>query len=223
MVNILLEGYDIAQPWLRDGLGRYLRAGQKAAVVAFSFNDRKVRNLDDWNRLYSREAGKYYAGIVRGFMEYGLREEDVCFINYFADTHEEAWQKAAAADILYFLGGLPDRMMERIDEFGLREAMLGSGKLLMGYSAGALIQLAEYHLAPDDDYPDFVYFKGLSCLDSFYHQVHYEETDVQNAAIQRVLAERGKTVYATAFQKGAIIVDDGRVTLLGDVKVFQPT
>ncbi len=222
MINILLEGYDIAQPWLREGLGRYLRTGQKAAVVAFSFNDRKVGSLEDWNRLYSRESGKYYAGIVQGFMEYGLDEDDVCFINYFDDTHEEARRKAAEADILYFLGGLPDRMMERIDEFGLRDAMLAPGKILMGYSAGALIQLAEYHLAPDDDYPEFVYFNGLSCLDGFYHQVHYEGTDVQDEAIRRVLSERGKSVYATAFQNGAIIVDDGDITLLGDVRVFQP-
>ena len=39
-------------------------------------------------------------------------------------------------------------------------------------------------------------------------------------SIQRVLAERGKTVYATAVRAGAILADNGNLKLLGDVKVF---
>ena len=50
--------------------------------------------------------------------------------------------------------------------------------------------------------------------------VHYEGTAVQDESIQRVLAERGKTVYATAVRSGAILVDNGNLKLLGDVKVF---
>ena len=49
-------------------------------------------------------------------------------------------------------------------------------------------------------------------------EVHYEGTAVQDEAIQRVLAERGKTVYATAVRSGAILVDNGNLKLLGDVK-----
>ena len=54
----------------------------------------------------------------------------------------------------------------------------------------------------------------------FYLEVHYEETSEQDESIQRVLAERGKTVYATAVRAGAILVDNGNLKLLGDVKVF---
>ena len=51
-------------------------------------------------------------------------------------------------------------------------------------------------------------------------EVHYEETSEQDESIQRVLAERGKTVYATAVRAVAILVDNGNLKLLGDVKVF---
>ena len=51
-------------------------------------------------------------------------------------------------------------------------------------------------------------------------EVHYEGTSEQNESIQRVLAERGKTVYATAVRSGAILVYNGNHKLLGDVKVF---
>ena len=47
----------------------------------------------------------------------------------------------------------------------------------MGYSAGALVQLAEYHLSPDTDYPRFTYQKGILYVYLFYLEVHYEGTE----------------------------------------------
>lgn len=51
-------------------------------------------------------------------------------------------------------------------------------------------------------------------------EVHYEGTEIQNKSIQRVLTERGKTVYATIFRFGAILVDNGKIKLLSNVRVF---
>ena len=83
-------------------------------------------------------------------------------------------------------------MMDRIKEFDLYDILMQHDGILMGYSAGAVIQLAEYHLSPDDDYPEFKYYEGLPYLNDFYMEVHYEGTAVQDESIQRVLAERGK-------------------------------
>lgn len=74
---------------------------------------------------------------------------------------------------------------------------------------------------PNDRFPFF--WGNLSCIrhiNEFYLKVHYEGTSEQDESIQRVLAERGKTVYATAVRAGAILVDNGNLKLLGDVKVF---
>lgn len=79
-----------------------------------------------------------------------------------------------------------------------------------------------YHLSPDDDYPAFGYYEGLPYLRDFYLEVHYEGTREQDESIRRVINERGKTVYATAMQSGAILVDDGNIRLLGNVKRFDP-
>lgn len=185
------------------------------------FRDSDVKNSADWNLLYSKEKGIYYRGIVSGFTAYGISENNIKFVNYFEDTKESAKQKIENADIVYFLGGLPDRMMDRIKEFGLVDVLRKHNGIVMGYSAGAVIQLSEYHLSPDHDYPEFQYYGGLGYLDDFYLEVHYENTKVQNEAIERVLAERGKTVYATALMSGGIIVDNGNIKLLGDVKTFS--
>lgn len=222
MVNILLEGYDIAAPYLKGELSRHIKPENTVAVMALSFRDNRVKSLEDWNHLYSKENGIYYGGIVGGFTAYGVAEENITFINFFTDTHESAARKIADADIIYFLGGLPDRMMDRIREMGLYDILMSHKGVVMGYSAGAVIQLAQYHLSPDDDYPELGYYEGLPYLSDFYLEVHYENTSVQNEAIARVLSERHKTVYATVQNAGAIVVDSGKIKLLGNVNVYNP-
>lgn len=127
MVNILLEGYDIAAPWLQLTLSHYLKPTHKVAVVAFSFRASRVKCAADWASLYGRCVGRLWVGIVGGFAAYGIAEENV---DYFTDTAE------------------------------------------------------------------------------------------QDASIRRVLAEHGKPVYATASGASAIVVEDGKFTMLDDVRVF---
>lgn len=198
-----------------------IKPHHSVAVVAFSFRDHLVKSLTDWDALNSKENGKYYSGIVGGFAAYGIPENRISFVNYFTDTKQSATKKVENADIIYFLGGLPDRMLDCIREFDLSGVLMKHTKIFMGYSAGAVIQLAEYHLSPDDDYPEFKYFEGLPYLDNFHMEVHYEGTAVREESIRRVLAERGKTVYATAHRAGVILVDNGIVKLPLNVKVFD--
>lgn len=221
MINILLEGYDIGAFWLYDELKKYIKPTYSVAVVAFSFRDNDITSITDWNLLYGKENGKFYAGITDGFASYGIPEKNILFVNYFADTKESAVKKIEKADIVYFPGGLPDRMMDRIKEFELYDTLMKHDGIVMGYSAGAVIQLSEYHLSPDEDYSEFQYYNGLPYLNDFYVEVHYEGTDIQNDAIRRVIAERGKTVYATALGSGAILVDNGNIKLIGDVTEYN--
>ncbi len=221
MINILLEGYDIDAPWLYDELKKHIKPFHKVAVVAFSFRDNQVKSLADWELLYNKKNGRFYGGITKGFSTYGISEHNINFINYFTDTKESANEKIKNADIIYFPGGLPDKMMERIKEFELYDVLMNHNGIIMGFSAGAVIQLAEYHLSPDEDYPEFKYYEGLPYLNDFYLEVHYENKVAQKLAIQKVLNERGKTVYATVCMKGAILVDNGVIKLLGDVESYN--
>lgn len=220
MVNILLEGYELGADWLRRGLSRYLSPEHHVAVAALAFRDSQARTPEDWQSLYGPE-GAYYSNITAGLRAYGISERNISFINYFADSPAVAARKAARADILYFPGGLPDRMLERIRELELLDVLKRHRGIVMGYSAGALIQLGEYYIDPDDDYPAFGYCEGLAYIDGFYLQVHYEGADSQREAIRRALSERGKPVYALSRGAGGLIVDGGRVQTLGDVQLFS--
>lgn len=221
-VNILLEGYDIDAKWLYRDLKDYIKPENTVAIIAFSFRDDLVKSLDDWNKLFSCDQGRYYGGIVNSLKAYGISEEHITFINYFDDSSESAVAKIKNADILYFTGGLPDKMMDRIKEFGIYDAILQHSGIFLGYSAGAVIQLKEYHLSPDKDYSEFSYYEGFPLLEDFYLEVHYCGTEMQNRSIKRVLAERKKPVYALEEFSGAIIVDNGKIKTIGNVKKFTP-
>lgn len=139
MVNILLESYDIDAEYLYDELKKYIKPSFRVAVVAFSFRDSRVKNIDDWNLLYGKENGRFYGGIVRGFNAYGISEDNIYFINYFTDTKKSAKEKIENADIIYFPGGLPDRMMARIKEFGLTDALVKHDGIISWVTAPGLL------------------------------------------------------------------------------------
>ena len=222
MINILLDVLDFSADFLYEELKRYIHPSDKVVILAFSYRDREVQNPHDWKMLYGKSGGRYYSSMVSPFLRYGIPEDHIEWINYYTDAKSKAAEQIRNADILYLPGGMPDRMIERIDDFNLRDTILQFQGVMMGYSAGALIRLEEYHLSPDQDYPEFCYFKGLPILKDFYLEVHYEESSVQNQATQRVLKEREKIVYATVTDRAAIVIDGTKVKLLGDVKVFTP-
>ena len=222
MVNVLLESYDLTAPFLVDELKRYIRPDNRVAIVAFSFLPEQASTLEQWLSLYGRDAGMFYGWLVEPLESFGINREHITFVNYFADTKETAAQKIRGADILYFTGGLPDAMMDRLAEFDLVNLLKGFDGVVLGCSAGAMMQFGEYHITPDQDYPEFGYYRGIPWLNDFYVEVHYEQTQLQQNSIRRVLAERGKPVCATYHNRGAVIVDNGKIKLLGETQWFDP-
>lgn len=218
-VCLFAEGYNLRASFLSRELKRLLTPCMTVAVIAFSFRDGMVRSAEDFDRFYG-VGSKNYQGITAGLSAYGISSEQISFINYFTDTPQSAAEKLRNADVLYFPGGLPDRMMERIHAFRLEEIIRAHQGLLIGYSAGALVFLFEYHLSPDHDYPVFQYGKGLGIVDGFYFEPHYTASDEQVMAIRRVKAERHLPVYVLPAMKGALLVENGTVLPLGKAEEY---
>lgn len=218
MINILFDCPNIDDFY--EELKDYFNENTKVCVVAFSYYDDCVYDCDSWDRVFGRGRGGMYFETVDSFKPFGVREENVVFINYFKDTKESAREKIENADVLYFTGGLPDRMMDRIRDFELTDAIMSHEGIVMGYSAGAVIQLSEYHLYPDGDYTDYGYYEGLPMLSDFYHEVHYRGLPQQKESIRRLLSERDKPVYVTHDKRGGIIVENRIIRTVGEVDVY---
>jgi len=219
MVNILFSLYNFHEKWAKNTMEKYIKCNDKVLVIPFSFGE-NISNDMEWQSAYSKYKGKYYNTIVLPFLSYGIREENIDWINYFKDTEENAKKKVRNGDIIFFTGGLPDKMMYRLKEFDLINEIESFLGVIIGISAGAMIQIADYHITPDKDYDTFSYNRGLNLIRDFDIEVHYEETDIEKNYINKVLNERADTVYAIK-DTGGIIVDNSAITLLGDIHTFS--
>ena len=221
MVNILHSSIAINEKWCFDTFSKYIKPQNRVLVIGLSFRDTQVANKEQWEDLYGKNGGKYYESIVQSFAPYGIMESDFEWVNYFSDSSKTAKTKIKNADILYFPGGLPDKLYSRAVDLDLLEDIRSHSGVIMGFSAGAMAQLSEYHITPDKDYPDYCYGKGFGLIDNFGIDVHYDATDeIQHKSIKRFIAEKKKPLYAIA-DDGAVIVSNGNIAMLGNVAYFD--
>ena len=219
MINIMCNRYRIDADWCFNAFSQFIKPQHRVTIIPLSFWDSWIANAADWQKYYG-VGGEHYTGIIGTLKAYGIAETSIDFINYFTDDSESAKSKICATDMLYFPGGMPEKAVARIAEMGITDAIRAYDGIVLGYSAGAMMQLKEYHITPDRTYPNYGYYTGLGLIDGFEIEVHYENTDVQNAAISRYIAERHKPVYAIG-DSGAIICHSGKIETVGDVRYFS--
>lgn len=220
MVNILFSMYNFGDEWAKSSVKEYINEKSRVCIVPFSFSDEWIHNSDEYHEAYDKNGGKYYDDMVQPFLSLGVSEENIAILNYYEDTNEKMQEIVNKSDVVFLTGGFPDRAVERVNEKGLAE-VISKCNVVIGSSAGALMQFKDYYLSPDDDYPKFNYYKGIDLIDDdFYIEVHYENTDVQNECIKKVLNEKTHKIYAIS-NNGGIIIDNGKMELLGKVDVFK--
>lgn len=219
MVNMLFSLYNFHEKWAKDIVSKYIKRDNKVLIIPFSFGE-KISSEVDWHMAYSKDSGGYYQSIITPFLSYGITEENITWLNYYKDTKENVKEKVKNSDIIFFTGGLPDKMICRLKEFDLINEIENFTGVIIGSSAGAMIQIAEYHITPDSDYNMFSYNMGLNMIKNFDIEVHYEETEIQNKYIRKVLNEKTEKVYAIK-DTGGIIVNNNTITILGDVHMVS--
>ena len=219
MVNMLFSLYNFHEEWAKEIVGRYISSNDNVLIIPFSFGC-DISNDTDWQYAYNRNYGKYYNSIIIPFLSYGIAEKNINWVNYFSDTKEDALDKIRKSNMIFFTGGLPDKMMWRLRKFELVSDIEHYKGTIIGSSAGAMIQIYDYHITPDEDYDSFSYNKGLNLIKSFDVEVHYENTELQNNSIDKVLAEKVNKVYAIS-NSGGIVVENNTVTTIGDVYKYS--
>ena len=123
-----------------------------------------------------------------------------------------AKKKIKEADILFLTGGLPDQYLRRLQEFDLVSLIQKFDSIIIGASAGAMIQLDHYHVTPDNDYPFYHYQTGLGLVKGFEIECHYAHSSIQNEGLQRVILEKHLPTYTIANDGGLLIQDNQRMT-----------
>lgn len=217
-MNVLLNLYNFQEDWAYNILQYALEPDMKVCLLPLSFHEDWVRSKREWNIEYGPKSHNFLE-FVEAYGAYGIPKEQIVSVNYFKDSQASARAKVENADVLFFTGGFPDKMMARLQEMELVETIQNFQGIVMGSSAGAMIQFDVYHISEDKDYDHFQYHEGLGLLHGFEVEVHYEGSDIQNAAIERVMEERGVPVLAVGNQ-GGVLIDDGEIVPMGDVTPY---
>ena len=96
MINILFDCPNIDDFY--DDLKQYFNEKTSVCVIAFSYYDDWVYDAESWEKVYGRGVGSCYFETVDSFRPFGVKEENISFVNYFTDTEESAKKKIKNAD-----------------------------------------------------------------------------------------------------------------------------
>lgn len=219
MTHLLFNLYNFHEEWAYKEVAPYIRPEMTVTILPFSFAEGDITS-ENWELAYGAE-GRFYESLVTPFLAFGIQQEAIHFVNYFTSQAEELAEQLARTDIIFLTGGLPDQMMRRFHEKQIVESLEHFTGLLIGSSAGAMVQFQDYHISPDCDYEAFSYQKGLKLMTDFDIEVHFNHSPDQEASMKRVLAEtETKLIYAMEDQ-GGLIVEKNHVTPIGAVHLYK--
>ena len=211
MVNILLSRSFIDNPYLYLYFKKYIKKGMKVLVIPWSFYP--GYDYDNY-----RPGGDRYNKLIDQFIPYEIEERDITWLDYYNDNHEIAVKKIKQADLIYLTGGLPDKLFERLEEFDIVSNLENFKGVMLGISAGAVVQFQTYHLSPDRDYKKFNIYPGLKIINDFGVEVHYGDRKWrQNKALNKINKILPRPYY-TIPNAGALIKDNDRIILINGSK-----
>src|SRR5690625_1183616 len=169
MINVLMSRSgalieDYAFKHLKD----VLKPNMNVLVIGFSFFG--ILDEKSYFDMYDSNS-EYYLKIQNNFKFYGI--DNVNWLYYYNQSKEQMINLIKNADVIYFPGGAPDLMMERIIEKDILKPLKEFNKIVIGSSAGAMIQLKHYHISPDQEYFKYSEHKGLGYIEDIYIEIHY--------------------------------------------------
>ena len=213
MVNVLLNYYNFDGDWAKPHLQKYL-AGKRVLILPLAYREFQAWDNDSFLSIYGK-GGEKYPAITRPFLEYGLKEDDLDWLNPYDGTNKI--EQIKRAEVLFFTGGMPEKAIKRMQELGIAEEVASFKGVVMGASAGAMLQLDTYHITPDEDYAEYGIWHGLGLVKGIDLEVHYLATDLQRQCSRRAAKELGLPVYQM-WHEGGLLIEGDKITVMGSVE-----
>lgn len=205
----------INAPFAMNEVKKYLKPNMKVAIIGFSFFGNLTSK--EYFDIYGPN-NEYQDKLKNNFSDYGIKELN--WVYYYGQSLEESLKIINESDILYFPGGAPDLMFARIKERGLLDILKNFKGIVIGSSAGAMIQLETFHISKDNEYFKFSLNEGLGYIQNFFIEVHYRRKRVQKSSLRKMRRKFKKPIY-TIPDNGMIIVNNKNVITLGEAKLFS--
>lgn len=227
MVNILLSTNRFDHVGVRRKLKRFIRRRKRVLIIPLAHHEDYVNDAESFRENINKSHHDIQ-DIIESFGTYGIHSKNIHILNCYGDSEELVRNKFKRADILFFMGGYPDKLMARVDKFNLRKHIEEFDGIVMGASAGAMVQFDKFHVTPEEDGQEFYYCDGLGLISGFDVEVHYRDRQVQVDSIYRDLEERGIPIIMIPDGSGAIIYKGEKIMLgqsfvvdKSDTEIFQ--
>ncbi len=187
MINILLSDFSINNDNTYEELKEYIKPMSRVLYLPYA-NWNYLQDEKHFERLFGYNEGREFLDVVNKLHTYGVQKEDIWVISP-KDSLGFILEKMERADVIILSGGDPNQIMEHMP-FEVYE-MLDEKEVIIGISAGSMVQCAIYYMYKDheddavplikrDSYP----FGMTYCFDIIL--VHYDkENEVQQKAIAR--------------------------------------
>ena len=227
MINILLNLTNFHEAFAFRKLRHFIKRRHNVLIIPLAYHEDFVDNGEEFAAHFVKGQPEIDC-IVDAFAKFKIPSKQIKVLNYYSDTPETIAIKFKRADILFFPGGYPDKAMYRIDKYNLRELIKSFDGIVMGASAGAMIQFDHFHVTPEEEGQIFGYCDGLGLLSGFDIEVHYRERIEQVDGVLTDLTKRGLPICIMHDNSG-LIVKNGKRLIIGDafwvdkddVDVFQ--
>ena len=217
-MNILLNINNFGQEFAYKKLRKIIKKNHRVLIIPFSYHEDYINTPEEFNKHFSKGCEEIEE-IINEFNVYGIKRKNIKILNFYKETPNSIKNKFNHSDIIFLTGGYPDRFLYRIDTLGIRDYLVNFKGIVMGTSAGAMIQLDEYHVTPEDYETDYEYHDGLGLISGFDIEVHFEEDFLHLSGLITDLKLHNKLIYAMP-NHGGLIVDGDKLTPIGDTFII---
>lgn len=225
MYSILLSEYEKGMELVDNRLRNIINEDQKAVIIAWTFPTEINQMLFEIE--WFPKGGRRYNKYVGSLLKFGLKEENITILNcYDKEKIKEFKQIIDDSDILVITGGNPEMLYSKVtQETEILYNIKHYKGIIIGFSAGADLQLKRYFItAKNNYYKYFAFYDGFGVLDDpFYIDVHSINNKRYLDKLQKIADEKKKNVYAI-FNNGAMIYnrESEKLELFGNVLTFLP-
>lgn len=213
MRAILMSSNNCNAEYAYDITKEYIKPNMKVVCIPFASELHWQLNGD-----YTQYKEQHF----RVFMDFGIPEENIT-IAKITDERNILVRKIIESDIIFFSGGYMENFMYLIKQLDLDMIMnyVKHSRLIMGESAGTLVQLDEYIEVPyiEDTYREYKTKEGLGFLNFYNIVVHYDEHNENHQKNKEIVSSMNNKMTICLSDESLMIVDGSVIKLIGNYKI----
>ncbi len=223
MYSVLLSDYEKGMSLIKDRLSKMIDHNYKVVIISWAFPSEINKKIfeEEWFSVNGRRYNKY----VGSLLKLGIKKENITILNCYDNT-KDFGSIIDNSDVILITGGNPEMLYSKVThETEILYNIKHYKGIIIGFSAGADLQLKRYFItAKNNYYKYFAFYDGFGVLnDPFYIDVHSIRNKKYLNKLQNVANEKKKNVYAI-FDDGAIIYNrnSNDIEIFGNVLTFKP-